>query len=236
MNDAKDWFDGMVAASRAAAGLPEDWGTDSSPLSPEEEREDGQRRPRLRSGMTTDELLPYGQVVRTVDGLDLEVERVSAGPLEAPGGGIAVCDPVSLEWLGQPLHLDLKGNLLPVELAVLRRTTPRGDVLQGAVAVVGDLSVVTSWIEFPVVGTRLTVDAGCGAFVARNDLGQVADRAAVLAPTTGAHGLVPVDVDGRVGGVLFDPGEGPGAYEVLLGRGRGTMPVALLVDLGVLPR
>jgi len=236
VNDEKDWFDGMVAASKEAAGLPSDWGTAPTPLSPEEEGEDAPRPPRLRGGMTTAELLPYGTVVRTADGLDLEVERLVAGPLEAPGGGVAVCDPVSVEWLGQPLQLDLRGDELPVELAVLRRTTPRGDVLQGAVAVVGDPSAVTSWIDFPVPGTRVTVDAGCGAFVARNDLAQVTDRAVELAPMTSTAGLVPVDVDGRAAAVLFDPGDGPGAYEVLLGRGRGPVPVALLVDLGVLPR
>lgn len=236
MNDEKDWFDGIVAASKEAAGLPSGWGTTPSPLSPEEEAEDAPRPPRLRAGMSTAELLPYGRVVRTADGQDLQVERLTAGPLEASGGGIAVCDPVSLEWLGQPLELDLKGDLLPVELAVLRRTTPRGDVLQGAVAVVGDPSAVTSWIDFPMPGTRVQVDQGCGAFVVRNDLSRVADVAPDLAPTTSTDGLVPVHVDGRVAAVLFDPGDGPGGYEVLLGRGRGPLPVALLVDLRVLPR
>ncbi len=236
MSAEKDWFDDMVAAARNAAGLPPDWGSTPSPLTPEEENEDAPRPPRLRSGMTTAELLPYGTLVRTPDGLDLEVERLVAGPLMAPGGGIAVCDPESVEWLGQPLQLDLRGDALPVELAVLRRTTPRGVVLQGAVAVVGDPSAVTSWIDFPVPGTRLTVDGGCGAFVARNDLAHVTDRAVELGPMTSTAGLLPIDVDGRVVAVLFDPGSGSGAYEMLLGRGRGPVPVALLVDLGVLPR
>jgi hypothetical protein len=236
MNDEKDWFDGMVAASRQAAGLPSDWGATPSPLSAEEELEDAPRAPRLRSGMTTAQLLPYGDVVRTPDGQDLVVERLTAPPLQAPGGGIAACDPVSMEWLGEPLQLDLKGDALPVELAVLRRSTPRGDVLQGAVAVVGDPSAVTSWIEFPVPGTLVSINQGCGAFVARNDLAEVAAMAERLALTTSTSGLVPVEVDGRVAGVLFDPGDGPGDYEVLLGRGRGPLPVALLVDLRVLPR
>lgn len=236
MSDEKDWFDGMVAASKEAAGLPADWGTTPSPLGAEEEQEDAPRPPRLRSGMSTVELLPYGESVRTPDGRDLVVERLTAPPLQAPGGGIAVCDPVSLEWLGRPIQVDLKGDTLSVELAVLRRTTARGDVLQGAVAVVGDPTAVTSWIEFPVAGRRLSVDQGCGAFVARNDLGEVARLAEGRAPTTTTRGLVPVEVEGRVAGVLFDPGLGPGDYEVLLGRGRGALPVALLVDLGVLPR
>lgn len=124
MSDERVWFDGMVAASKEAAGLPSDWGIAPSPLSPEEEMEDAVRPPRLRAGMTTAELLPYGEVVRTADGQELAVERLTAGPLEAPGGGIAVCDPVSLEWLGQPLQLDLRGDALPVDLAVLRRSTP----------------------------------------------------------------------------------------------------------------
>ena len=109
MSDERDWFDGMVAASKEAAGLPSDWGIAPSPLSPEEEMEDAVRPPRLRAGMTTAELLPYGEVVRTADGQELAVERLTAGPLEAPDGGIAVCDPVSLEWLGQPLQLGLRG-------------------------------------------------------------------------------------------------------------------------------
>ena len=60
-DDGKDWFDGIVAASKEAAGLPADWGTDSSPLTPEEEAEDGPRPPRLRGGMTTADLLPSAQ-------------------------------------------------------------------------------------------------------------------------------------------------------------------------------
>ena len=36
-----------------------------------------------------------------------------------------------------------------------------------------------------------------------------------------------------VAALAFDAGNGPGAYEVLLGRGRGALPLALLVDLGV---
>ena len=36
MSDERDWFDAMVAASKEAAGLPSDWGTAPSPLSPEE--------------------------------------------------------------------------------------------------------------------------------------------------------------------------------------------------------
>jgi hypothetical protein len=226
------WFEDVLAATKQAADLPADWGTTPTPLSPEAELEDAPRPPRLRSGMTTAELLPYGEVVRTSDG----VERLTSPPLEAPWGCIAVCDPVSVEWLGEPLQLDLRGDALPVELAVLRRTTPRGDVLQGAVAVVGDPTAVTSWIEFPVPGRRLSIDQGCGAFIARNDLADVAALAERLALTTSTGGLVPVEVDGRVAGVLFDPGDGPGDYEVLLGRGRGALPIALLVDLRVLPR
>lgn len=236
MNDEKDWFDGMVAASRQAAGLPSDWGSNATPLSAEEELEDAPRRPRLRSGMTTPELLPYGDVVRTRDGQDLVVERLALRPLEAPGGGITVCDPVSMAWLGDPLQLDLKGDVLPVELAMLRRSTPRGDVLQGAVAVVGDPSAVTSWIEFPVPGTRVSIDQGCGAFMVRDRVAEVVARSEELAGTVSTSGLVPVELDGRVAGVLFDPGDGPGDYEVLLGRGRGPLPIALLVDLNVLPR
>lgn len=233
MNDAKDWFDDVVAASKEAAGLPADWGSPPTPLSADEELEDVPRPPRLRAGMTTAELLPYGEVVHTFDGLDLEVERLTSPALQAPGGGITVCDPAA-PWLGRPLQLDLRGDVLRVELAVLRRSTPDGDVLQGAVAVVGDLSAVTTWLPMP--DDRLSIYVGSGAFVARNDLDAVAERAEALALRTVTDGLVPVEIGDRVAALAFDAGNGPGAYEVLLGRGRGALPLALLVDLGVLPR
>ena len=227
----------VMRHTKAAAGLPPDWGTTPTPLSPEEEAEDAPRPPRLRAGMTTAELLPYGQVVRTADGGDLLVERLTAAPLEAPGGGVEVCDPVSSEWEDAPIAVDLKGAALPVELAVLRHPTPRGELLQPVVAVVGDVSAVSSWMEFPEPETRLSIDKGCGAFIARDHVDDVAEQVdEEVLRSLRDHGLVPVEVDGAVVGVLFGSGDGPGGYEVLLGRGRGPLPVALLVDLGVLPR
>jgi hypothetical protein len=226
----------MVAASKQAAGLPADWGTTPTPLSAEEDLEDAPRPPRLRSGMTTAELLPYGEVVRTPDGQDLVVERLTSPPLQAPGGRIAVCDPISIEWQGQPLQLTLKGDVLPVELAAVRRLTPRGEVVQGAVAVVGDPSAVTSWVEFPMPDTRVSIDQGCGAFIARDQVAEAVALAEGLALSAMTSGLVTVEIGGGVAGVLFDPGDRPGDYEVLLGRGRGALPIALLVDLRVLPR
>src|SRR5687767_13365529 len=88
---------GVMAASKQAAGLPPDWGTTPTPLSPEAELEDAPRPARLRPGMSTAELLPYGREVRMPDGQDLVLERLACAPLEAPGGSVAVCDPVSLE-------------------------------------------------------------------------------------------------------------------------------------------
>ena len=64
----------------------------------------------------------------------------------------------------------------------------------------------------------------------------VAQRAEEVLSTVDDVGLVPVEVDGTVVGALFGSGDGPGGYEVMLGRGRGALPVALLVDLRVLPR
>ena len=75
-----------------------------------------------------------------------------------------------------------------------------------------------------------------GAFVARNALAAVFEQADALAPRTPTEGLVLFEVGDRVASLLFDAGNGPGAYEMLLGRGRGPLPIALLVDLGVLPR
>jgi hypothetical protein len=235
-DDNLAFITGVIAASKEAAGLPPDWGSTYTPLSAEAELEDAPRPPRLRDGMTTAELLPYGDVVRTPDGQDLVLERLTCPPLQTPGGGVAACDPVSLEWQGVALDLELRGSVQPVEVAALRRTTPRGDLLQAAVAVVGDVSAVTRWIEVPVPGTRLSIDKGCGAFIARNHVAAVAERAEAALSTVSDVGLVPVEVDGTVVGALFGSGDGPGGYEVMLGRGRGALPVALLVDLRVLPR
>jgi hypothetical protein len=104
------------------------------------------------------------------------------------------------------------------------------------VAVIGDLPAVTSWIEFPVPTTRFSIDKGCGAFVARNQVTAVAGMAEDVLSTVSDVGLVPVEVDGTVVGALFGSGDGPGGYEMMLGRGPGALPVALLVDLRVLPR
>jgi hypothetical protein len=48
--------------------------------------------------------------------------------------------------------------------------------------------------------------------------------------------VAPATVDGVVVGAFFDPGGGPGGYEMMLGHGRHAAPEALLVDLHVLPR
>lgn len=235
-DDNLAFITGVIAASKEAAGLPPDWGSTPTPLSAEAELEDAPRPPRLREGMTTAELLPYGDAVPTPDGQELVLERLTCPPLQTPGGGVAACDPVSIEWQGVALDLELRGSVQPVEVAALRRTTPRGDLLQAAVAVVGDISAVTRWIEVPVPGTRLSIDKGCGAFIARNHVAAVAERAEEVLSTVSDVGLVPVEVDGTVVGALFGSGDGPGGYEVMLGRDRGAVPVALLVDLRVLPR
>ena len=230
------WFEQMVAHTKAAAGLPADWGREPSPLSEEEELEDAPRPALLRSGMTTAELLPYGSAVPTVDGDAHELERLVAGPIVAPHGRVIACDPVSLEWQGVATDLQLRGDLLPVEVAAIRYDTPRGDLVRPCVAVVGDVSAVTSWVGFPDPGRRLSVDKGCGAFVAGNDLDAVAARADGLAEQVRTEGVVAVEVGGRVAGVFVESGDGPGGYELMLGRGRGALPIALLVDFRVLAR
>ena len=237
-DDNLAFITGVIAASKQAAGLPPDWGTAPTPLSPEAELEDAPRPARLRAGMTTAELLPYGDVVRTPDGQELVLERLTCPPVQTPWGGVVVCDPVSLDWQGVGADIDLRGTVQPVEVAALRRTTPRGDRLQAAVAAIGDVSAVQTWIEWPEPGKRIPIDKGCGAFVARNQVAVVAERAEDELSTVSDVGLVPVEVDGTVVGALFGSGDGPGGYEVMLGRGRGrgAQPVALLVDLRVLPR
>lgn len=224
----------VMAHSKAAAGLPQDWGRTATPLSADEDLEDGPRPARMRSGMTTADLLPYGPVQLAEDG-DQLLERITCPSIYGPGGGIDVCDPVSLEWQGAPIAVDLPGSDHRVEIAVLRYPTPHGELLRPAVAVVGEVEAVTSWAEFPVPGTRMSIDKGCGAFIAREHVGAVTEIAPDLLSSVRAAALVPVTVGGQVVGALFASGDGPGGYEVMVGMRRGR-PVALLIDLGVLPR
>lgn len=235
-DDNLDFLDAVMAHTKEAAGLPADWGDIHVPLSAEEEMEDAPRPPRLRSGMTTAELLPYGHPVTTPDGREVVLERLTCEPIQAPGHGIEVCDPASLEWHGPPIQVELRGTVQPVEVAVLRHRTLRGDLVQPAVAVVGSFSKSTSWVEFPVPGTRLSIDKGCGAFIARNHVPAVADEVEALLPAVRNAGLVTVEIDGVVVGALFESGDGPGGFEIMLGRGQGGRPTAVLVDLRVLPR
>jgi hypothetical protein len=233
--DELDWFLSVVAETKRAAGLPDDWGTHVTPLSPEEELEDAPPPPRLRPGMTTDELLPYGTVVPAPGGVELVVERVVTPPVVTPHGTICALDPMSWAWQGVSLELQLRGEVQPVEVAVLRHQTPRGVRVQGAVAVIGDLAKVTEWIHLPSA-ERLSIDKGCGAFVARDRVGDVVEIADGLPWPYVPDGAEPVEVDGVVVGALFDPGDGPYGYEMMIGRGRYALPEALLVDLHVLPR
>ncbi|MBL0746840.1 hypothetical protein [Nocardioides baculatus] len=235
-DDNLDFLSAVMAHTKEAAGLPPGWGDVHVPLSPEEELEDAPRPPRLRTGMTTAELLPYGDRVTTPDGRELRLERLTCPPIQAPGHGIDVCDPASLEWQGQPISVELRGTAQPVEVAVLRHATPRGDLIQPVMAVVGTFSKNTLWVEFPVAGIRLSIDAGCGAFIARGQVAAVAERIETLLPSVRDAGLLAVEVDSAVVGALFESGDGPGGYEVMLGRGQGGRPTALLVDLRVLPR
>lgn len=233
--DELEWFESVVAATKQAAGLPAGWGTNPTPLSAEEELEDAPPPPRLRSGMTTDELLPYGTVVPVTYGADPVVERVVMPPIVAPHGSICAYDPMSVAWQGVSVRMQLRGELLPVEVAVLRRETPRGVRVQGAVAVIGHLAGVREWVQMPSA-TRLSIDKGCGAFVAADRVDDVSAVAAELPWPYVPDGAQAVELDGVVAGVLFDPGEGPYGYELMIGRGRYAVPDALLVDLHVLPR
>lgn len=237
VDDHTDWIADIMAHTKSAAGLPPQWGTESTPLTPEEQSEDAPRPARLRAGMTTAELLPYGAGARVTDDHEThELVRLVAKPVDAPGGRITVCDPVSMEWQGPPIQLELKGDLLPVEVAAIRYDTARGELVRPCMAVVGDVSAVKSWLEFPVPGTRLSIDKGCGAFIATDDVALVAERADDVTAHLNQQGVFTVEVEDRVSGVLFASGDGPGDYEVLLGQGRGARPVALLVDLRVLLR
>ena len=234
-DDDMEFFFSVVAESKRLAGLPEDWGTQPTPLSAEEELEDAPPPPRLRAGITTSELLPYGSTVRTPGGTDVVLEQVVLPPLVAPHGGIAVLDPMSFAWQGVSLELQLRGDVLPVEVAVLRHQTPRGIDVQGAVAVVGHVGRVKEWVRLPS-DTRLSVDKGCGAFVARDQVAEAVMIAGEMPWPYVPDGVEPVEVDGVVVGAFFDPGDGPWGYEMLVGRGRYGLPEALLVDLNILPR
>jgi hypothetical protein len=234
-DDNLDFITSVVAHSKQAAGLPADWGMVPPPLSAEEELEDAPPAPRLRAGMTTDELLPYGSVVRTPDGAELVVERVVAPPVVTPHGLVCALDPVSFEWQGVSLEMQLRGEVQPVEVAVLRRDTPRGVRVQGVVAAIGHVSRVREWVTLPSAD-RLSVDKGCGAFVARDRVAEAVTIAGAMPWPYVPDGVEPVEVDGVVVGAFFDAGDGPWGYEMLIGRGRYSMPEALLVDLHVLPR
>ncbi|WP_155892954.1 hypothetical protein [Intrasporangium chromatireducens] len=236
-DDNVHWIADIVAHTKSAAGLPPRWGEEATPLTPEEEMEDAPWPARLRSGMTTAELLPYGAGALVTDDEEThELVRLVAKPVDAPGGRITVCDPVSMAWQGPPTQLELKGDLLPVEVAVIRYATARGELVRPCVAVVGDVSAVESWVEPPVPSTRLSIDVGCGAFIAADDVALVAAKADELTTELDRQGVFTVEVEDRVSGVLFASGDGPGDYEMLVGRGRGARPVALLVDLRVLSR
>ncbi|HEY0642782.1 MAG TPA: hypothetical protein VGD39_05135 [Nocardioides sp.] len=229
-----EFLHSVIAHTKAAAGLPADWGDQYVPLGPEEELEDAPPPALLRTGMTTDELMPYGRTVRTADGADLLVERVVAPPVVTPRGLVWALDPMSFEWQGASLKTQLRGELQPVEVAVLRRETPRGVHVQGAVAVIGDVSKVRRWTALPA--TRLSVDKGCGAFVAGDRVPDVVAIADAMPWPYVPDGVAPATVDGVVVGAFFDPGDGPWGYEMMLGHGRHVTPEALLVDLHVLPR
>lgn len=230
-----DFIRSVTAHTKQAAGLPADWGSTPTPLSAEEELEDAPPPPRLRAGMTTEELLPYGTVVPVSYGADPVVERLVAPPIVAPHGSICAYDPMSVEWQGVSVRIQLRGELLPVEVAVLRRESPRGTWVQGVVAVIGDVAAVREWLPMPST-TRLSIDKGCGAFVAAGRVDEVSAVADGLPWPYLPDGIRAVEVDGVVAGVLFHPGEGPYGYELMIGRGRYAVPEALLVDLHVLPR
>ena len=121
-------------------------------------------------------------------------------------------------------------------VAAIRSDTARGELVRPCVAVVGEVSAVKYWVEFPAPLTRLSIDKGCGAFIAAADVALVAAKADEVTAHLHRQGLFSVEVEDRVSGVLFASGDGPGGYEGLLGQGRGARPVALLVDLRVLLR
>lgn len=232
---AGDWFDNVLRHTKEAAG-PGAFPDRFVPLTPEADLEDAPRPRRHTGPETTPELLPYGTVVRTQDGVELVLERITFPPLHARHGSLVVCDPMSLGWQGPPIQVQLWSERLPVELAVLRRDTPRGPRLEGVTAVIGDVSAVMHWVPAPDSVSVLEVDKGLGAFVAKDALdGAVAAIDQMLGEAekhwldASRDGLIPIEVDGSVVGVLFD--SQPAAYEVLLGIDTDSRTVALLVDL-----
>lgn len=228
-----DFLESVLAHTRAAAGLPADWGDRPTPLSAEEELEDAPPPALLRTGMTTDQLLPYGSTVHLPDGSDAVVERVVAPPVVTPRGLVWAFDPMSYAWQGVSLKVQLRGELQPVEVAVLRSGTPHGVRTSGAVAVIGHVSRVRKWTTLP---TRLSIDKGCGAFVAADRATDVVAIADAMPVPHVPGGVGAATVDDVVVGAFFDPGDGPWGYEVMVGHGRHPVPEALLVDLHVLPR
>jgi hypothetical protein len=232
---AGDWFDDVRRHMKEAAG-PSAFPDSFVPLTPEAELEDAPRPRRHTGPETTPDLLPYGTMVRTQDGVELVLERITFPPLPARHGSLAVCDPLSLGWQGPPIQVQLGSDQLPVELAVLRRDTPLGPRLEGVKAVIGDVSTVMQWVPAPDSANVLEVDKGLGAFLtmdAFDDAVAAVDQMVREAEKNwldaSIDGLIPVEVDGSIVGVLFD--SQPAAYEVLLGIDTDSRPVALMVDL-----
>jgi hypothetical protein len=232
---AGDWFDDVRRHMKEAAG-PSAFPDSFVPLTPEAELEDAPRPRRHTGPETTPDLLPYGTMVRTQDGVELVLERITFPPLPARHGSLAVCDPMSLGWQGPPIQVQLGSDQLPVELAVLRRDTPLGPRLEGVKAVIGDVSTVMQWVPAPDSANVLEVDKGLGAFLtmdAFDDAVAAVDQMVREAEKNwldaSIDGLIPVEVDGSIVGVLFD--SQPAAYEVLLGIDTDSRPVALMVDL-----
>ena len=227
----------VMAASKEAAGLPPEWGTTPAPLSAEAELEDAPRPPRLRDGMTTAELLPYGDVVLGPDGQERVLERLTCPPFHTPG------------WR----HHDLRPGVAGVAGAIPRdRPAWLGAAGRGR----GAALVHGARRGAPAGGRRRRRRRGrdvLGRAPANRVHASPSTRGA--APSSPATGWPPspraprtscprsstrpwwrVEVDGLPAGALFGSGDGPGGYELMLGRGRWALPVALLVDLRVLPR
>ena len=152
---------------RRPPACPPTGGISPRPSAPEEELEDAPPPPRLR--IRHDDrrsCCPTARRCGCPTGRTVVVERVVAPPVVTPHGLVCAFDPLSYEWQGVSLTIQLRGDVQPVEVAVLRHETPRGVEAHGAVAVIGDVSKVKQWVELPSA-TRLSVDKGCGAFVAQ---------------------------------------------------------------------
>ena len=203
-------------------------GSWSTPLSEEDELEDAPDAPRVPGPTTSDQLLPFGTVVRVKSGTEALLSPVD-GPSFTAREAVVLADPVALAHEDPTVSVELASELVPTVVGFVREP----DVVKprGAVAVAGEAGRVARWEQLEA---RLSIDRGCGAFVTSAGVEALREQGWSLVQQVWADGLVPVVHEGAVVGVAFNAGYGSGGYPAYVGLDEAGQHVALAVDLGLL--